>query len=155
MNRMSRRTLGATMAAAAGLALTLPKAARSQEVVLSAVSAFADGTLFTRNFESFVAEANRTGEGLIRIDYKGGGGKVIDPFQLGDAVRSGVVQIANLPSAVYTRLVPEADAIKLSNFTITEERQNGAWAYMNDLHMAKMNFSTWPGRRTACRSTCT
>jgi TRAP-type C4-dicarboxylate transport system substrate-binding protein len=113
--------------------------ASAQEVTLSAVSAFADGTTFTKNFERFIERVNESGKGVVQIDYKGGGGKVMNPFQLGDAVRTGVVQIANLPGAFYTKLLPEADAIKLSAYTIAEERQNGAWDYMNQLHMDKMN----------------
>ena len=63
----------------------------------------------------------------------------MNPFQLGDAIRTGVVDVGNLPGAFYTKLMPEADAIKLSQFTIAEERGNGAWAYMNDLHNQKVN----------------
>lgn len=124
------------------LAVTLfagAPAAQAEEVTLSAVSAFAEGTTFSENFERFIERLNEIGKGVVQIDYKGGGGKVMDPFQLGDAVRTGVVDIGNLPGAFYTKLMPEADAIKLSAFTIREERENGAWAYMNDLHNKRMN----------------
>ncbi len=124
-----------------GLALAgmMSASAVAEEAVLSAVSAFADGTTFTKNFERFIDKANELGEGKVRIDYKGGGGKVMNPFQLGDAIRTGVVQIGNLPGAFYTKLMPEADAFKLSAFTIAEERVNGAWAYTNELHKKRMN----------------
>ena len=121
------------------LAGLLSTSAAAQEATLSAVSAFADGTTFTENFERFIAKANELGDGRLRIDYKGGGGKVMNPFQLGDAIRTGVVQIGNLPGAFYTKLMPEADVFKLSAFTIEEERANGAWAYTNDLHKQRMN----------------
>lgn len=114
-------------------------AAPAQEVTLSAVSAFAEGTTFSANFERFIEKLNEIGKGVVQIDYKGGGGKVMDPFQLGDAVRTGVVDIANLPGAFYTKLMPEADAIKLSDYNIREERENGAWAYMNELHNKRVN----------------
>lgn len=128
----------------AGSALALALAAGgapalAQEVTLSAVSAFAEGTTFSKNFERFIDELNEIGKGVIQIDYKGGGGKVMDPFQLIDAVRTGVVDIGNLPGAFYTNRMPEADAIKLSAFNITEERANGAWAYMNELHNKRVN----------------
>jgi len=113
--------------------------ARAQEVTLSAVSGFAQGTTFSKNFERFIEKVNAAGKGKVKINYRGGGGKVMNPFQLGDAIRTGVVDIGNLPGAFYTKLVPEADAIKLSQFTIAEERKNGAWAYMNALHEKKMN----------------
>jgi TRAP-type C4-dicarboxylate transport system substrate-binding protein len=122
-----------------GVVAMLAGPAGAAEVTLSAVSAFADGTTFTKNFQRFVEKVNETGKGVVQIDYKGGGGKVMNPFQLGDAIRTGVVQIGNLPGAFYTKLVPEADAIKMTAYTISEERQNGAWAFMNDLHEKKMN----------------
>ena len=122
-----------------GVVAMLAGPAGAAEVTLSAVSAFADGTTFTKNFQRFVEKVNETGKGVVQIDYKGGGGKVMNPFQLGDAIRTGVVQIGNLPGAFYTKLVPEADAIKMTAYTISEERQNGAWAFMNELHEKKMN----------------
>jgi TRAP-type C4-dicarboxylate transport system substrate-binding protein len=132
-----RRLTRAVMIAGAVTVLAWP--ATAEEVTLSAVSAFADGTTFTANFQRFVEKVNETGKGVVKIDYKGGGGKVMNPFQLGDAIRTGVVQIGNLPGAFYTKLVPEVDAVKLSDYTIAEERENGAWAYTNELHNKRMN----------------
>lgn len=114
-------------------------AASAEEVTLRAVSAFADGTTFSRNFQRFIDQVNEHGKGVVQIEYRGGGGKVMNPFQLGDAIRTGVVDIGNLPGAFYTKLLPEADVMKLSDFTIKEERENGAWAFMNELHNSKMN----------------
>lgn len=128
------------LAAVAAVSLSAT-AASAQEVTLRAVSAFADGTTFSRNFQRFIDEVNGRGKGVIQIEYRGGGGKVMNPFQLGDAIRTGVVDIGNLPGAFYTKLVPEADVMKLSDFTIAQERKNGAWDYMNQLHNSKMN--TW------------
>jgi len=113
--------------------------AAAAELTVKAVSAFADGTTFTKNFQRFVEKVNADGKGIIQIEYRGGGGKVMNPFQLGDAIRTGVVDVGNLPGAFYTKLMPEADAIKLSQYTIAEERENGAWEYMNKLHMQKVN----------------
>lgn len=125
--------------AGVALAALMSAPAFAEEVQLSAVSAFAEGTTFSKNFERFIDKANELGKGKLQIDYKGGGGKVMNPFQLGDAVRTGVVHIGNLPGAFYTKLMPEADVFKLSAFTISEERENGAWAFTNDLHKKRMN----------------
>ncbi len=134
MNRQRIRRI------ATGLALVVLAApAGAAEVTLRAVSAFAEGTTFSRNFERFIERVNAKGPGVIQLDYLGGGGKVMSPFELGKAIQTGIVDVGNLPGAFYTNLVPEADAIKLSEFTIREERQNGAWEYMNRLHVQKMN----------------
>lgn len=119
--------------------LTLGAVAQAEEVTLTAVSAFNQGTNFSKNFETFIDKVNQSGKGTIQIAYKGGGAKVMDPFQLGDAVRTGVVDIGNLPGAFYTKLMPEADVFKLSARTIKEERQSGAWEYENKLHNERMN----------------
>jgi TRAP-type C4-dicarboxylate transport system substrate-binding protein len=126
-------------AALAAVSLLPATAVVAEEVTLRAVSAFADGTTFSRNFQRLIDEVNARGKGVIQIEYRGGGGKVMNPFQLGDAIRTGVVDIGNLPGAFYTKLLPEADVMKLSQFTIKEERENGAWEYMNQLHNARMN----------------
>ncbi|MCP4330185.1 MAG: ABC transporter substrate-binding protein [Alphaproteobacteria bacterium] len=113
--------------------------ATAEEVTIRGMSAFADGTTFTKNFERFVDKVNETGKGVVQIDYIGGGGKVMSPFEVGNAIQGGTVDIANVASAFYTTLLPEGDAIKLSEYTISEERENGAWAFMNQLHNEKMN----------------
>ncbi len=137
---MNRRMQFATgLFVSLGIAVGYAIDAFGEEVTLTAVSAFAEGTNFSRNFERFIDKTNEIGAGKVRIDYKGGGGKVMDPFQLGDAIRTGVVDIGNLPGAFYTKLLPEADAAKLSDFTIGEERENGAWEFVNQLHNDRMN----------------
>ncbi len=127
--------------AAAGIATAalIAGGALAEEVVLKGVSAFADGTTFTKNFQRFVEKVNETGKGVVQINYVGGGGKVMNPFELGNAIKGGTVDVGNLPGAFYTKLMPEADVFKLSQFTIQEERKNGAWAYVNELHNQKVN----------------
>jgi TRAP-type transport system periplasmic protein len=112
---------------------------QAQEVTLKAVSAFAEGTGFSRDFESFLEKVNQEGKGLVRINYLGGGGKVMNPFEVGNAVRAGVVDIANVPGAFYTNLMPEADALKLTQRPMQELRQTGGWQYLNQLHNEKLN----------------
>lgn len=131
-----RRTRPVVLAILAG---TLPALAQAEEVTLKAVSAFNPGTTFSKDFERFVERVNERGKGLIQIEYLGGGGGVMNPFELGNAIQSGVVAIGNLPGAYYTGLVPETDALKLSELTAPEQRANGAWDYVNQLHMEKMN----------------
>lgn len=113
--------------------------ALAKEVTLKGVSSFAEGTRFSKNFERFVEKVNREGKGLVRINYLGGGGKVMNPFEVGNAVRTGVVDVANVPGAFYTNLMPEADALKLVQVTMKELRRNGGWEYLNQLHAQKVN----------------
>ena len=113
-------------------------AAHAQEVTLRAVTSFAEGTQFSKNFERFIEKVNKDGKGVIQINYIGGP-RAIPPFEVGNAVRSKVVDIANVTGAFYTNLMPEADAFKLINTPTAEQRKNGTWAYINELHNQKLN----------------
>ncbi len=122
----------------------------AQEVTLRAVSAFPEGTAFSKNFERFIEKVNKDGKGTVQINYIGGP-RAVPSFEVGNAVRSKVVDIANVAGAYYTNLMPEADALKLLNKPAAEQRKNGTWAYVNELHNQKLNsyylarqFSTVP-----------
>ena len=132
---MSLRT---TLAALAAVAAFTSLPASAQEVTLRAVSAFQEGTAFAKPFEAFIERVNAEGKGLVKIDYIGGP-KAMPPFEVGNAVKSGVVDIANVTGAFYTNLMPEAEALKLAERTIQEQRKNGAWELINKLHNEKLN----------------
>src|SRR5690606_26995734 len=112
--------------------------AQAEEAVLRAVSPCATGTAFSAPVENFVEKVNEEGKGLVRIEYLGGP-PAMPPFEVGSAVSRGVVDMANVTSAFYTSLLPAADALKLGELTLEEERENGAWDYINQLHNEKMN----------------
>jgi TRAP-type transport system periplasmic protein len=112
--------------------------AAAQEIVLRGVTAFQPGTVFSKPFEAFVEKVNAEGKGLVRINLIGGP-SAIPPFEVGNAVSSGVVDIANVTSAFYPTLLPEGEALKLAERTIQEQRGNGAWELINQLHNQRMN----------------
>jgi TRAP-type C4-dicarboxylate transport system substrate-binding protein len=123
----------------AGLAAILVHgSAAAQEVTLRAVSAFAEGTEFSRNFERFIEKVNSDGKGLIKINYIGGP-RAVPPFEVGNAVRSRVVDMANVTGAFYTNLMPEADGLKLNGRPMSEQRANGTWEFINQLHNQRLN----------------
>jgi TRAP-type C4-dicarboxylate transport system substrate-binding protein len=53
-------------------AITAGVPASAQEVTLRAVSAFAEKTQFSRNFERFIERVNAQGKGVVKINYIGG-----------------------------------------------------------------------------------
>jgi TRAP-type transport system periplasmic protein len=123
----------------AGLAILLSASpAAAQEVTLRAVSAFAEGTEFSRNFERFIEKVNADGKGSIRINYIGGP-RAVPPFEVGNAVRTRVVDMANVTGAFYTNLMPEADGLKLNGKPMSEQRANGTWEFINRLHNQRLN----------------
>ncbi len=112
--------------------------AGAQEMTLRAVSSFAEKTQFSKNFERFIDRVNETGKGQVKINYSGGP-RAMPPFEVGNAVRTKVVDMANVTGAFYTNLMPEADAFKLLGKPMSEQRKNGTWAYVNELHNKKLN----------------
>lgn len=124
--------------AAAMLTLGVSVQAAAQEVTLRAVSSFAEKTTYSRGFEHFVERVNADGKGVIRINYIGGP-KAMPPFEVGNALKNGVVDIANVTGAFYTNLMPEADAWKLTQRPMAELRKNGGFDYMQKLYAQKLN----------------
>jgi TRAP-type C4-dicarboxylate transport system substrate-binding protein len=126
------------------LALALVAAALSagptfaQEVTLRAISAFQEGTAFSKPFEDFVKKVNEDGKGVIRINFIGGP-RAMPPLEVGNSVRSGVVDLANVTAAYYANLLPEGQALKMSTRPMSEIRKNGGWELLNKLHNEKVN----------------
>ena len=126
------------LAIGAALAVCASGAAFAQQVTLRGVNAFQEGSAFAKPFEDFIKKVNEDGKGVIRIQYIGGP-KAMPPFEVGNAVKTGVVDIANVTSAFYTNLMPEAESLKLATQTIQQQRKSGAWEFLNKLHNEKMN----------------
>jgi len=122
----------------AAIAAVLPQGVAAQEVTLKAVSAFAEKTTYARGFERFIERVNQQGKGVLKINYIGGP-KAMPPFEVGNALKSGVVDIANNTGAFYTNVMPEADAWKLAEKPMSELRKNGGYDYMAKLYAEKMN----------------
>ena len=75
----------------------------AQEVTLRAVTAFAEKTTYSRGFEKFIERVNAEGKGKIQINYIGGP-KAMPPFEVGKALQSGVIDIANTTGAFTTNV---------------------------------------------------
>jgi len=126
-----------------GLALTVllfmvaASAAGAEEVTFKAISAFAEKTFYSRGFERFIDKVNADGKGQVQISYVGGP-KAMPPFEVGNALKGGVVDLANVTGAFYTNVMPEADAWKLAEKPMAELRKNGGYAYMAALYDQKM-----------------
>jgi TRAP-type transport system periplasmic protein len=119
-------------------ALLIADAAAAQEVTLKAVTAFTENTTYSRPFERFINRVNEEGKGVLRINYIGGP-KALPPFEIGNALKGGVVDIANAAGAFYTNVMPEADAWKLTERPMSELRRNGGYDAMAAIYAQKLN----------------
>ena len=126
-------------AAVALAALLAPLAAPAQEVTLRMVSSFAENSEYTKRLMGFIDKFNGDNKGSLQINFIGGP-KAIPSFETGNAVRTGVVDLALATGAFYTNLMPEADALKLAQIPIAEQRRNGAYEYINQVWQQKANM---------------
>jgi TRAP-type C4-dicarboxylate transport system substrate-binding protein len=126
------------LAALLAAPVLLSSVGSAQEITLKGITSFAEKTFYSRGFERFIEKVNADGKGKIQINYIGGP-KAMPPFEVGNALKSGVVDIANVTGAFYTNVFPEADAWKLTERPMAALRKNGGYDYMAKLYDEKMN----------------
>jgi TRAP-type transport system periplasmic protein len=119
-------------------AVACSNAAMAAEVTLRAISVFNEKTTYSVGIERFIDRVNEAGNGIVQINYIGGP-KAMPPFEVGNALKNGVVDIANETGAFYTNLMPEADTWKLAQRPMSELRKNGGFDFMAKLYEQKMN----------------
>lgn len=106
-------------------------------LTLKAVTAWPKTSTEYKAFSFFVEAldgivANKA-PGELKIQFVGGPEAVKSTDQV-EALGRGMVDLVFTTNAYYLSVLPEVDALKLTDFTPSQERTNGAWAYINDLH---------------------
>ena len=132
MKKAVRIALAAAVAA-------LPALANAQETTLRLVSAFPESVFYVKRTTDWIADVNKAGHGLLQINFIGGP-KAVPTFEVGNAVKTGVVDMAMTTGAYYTNVMPEADDLKLAEVTAAEQRKNGAFALINKIWREKGNM---------------
>ena len=145
-NRSTRRGLLAPLvkplvaALVAGTALLgATGSAVAQETTLRLVSGFAENSTYVVRLLSWIKQVNDEGKGVLQINFIGGP-KAIPTFEVGNAVKTGVVDIALNTGAFYTNVMPEADFLKLTQIPVAEQRRNGAFDAINKVWNEKGNM---------------
>lgn len=110
----------------------------AKERTLRAVSAFNLSTMITRDFKLFTDWVNKNGKGIIQIRVIGGP-EAVPPFELGNAVSAGIVDMAYNTAAYYANLVAVGDVLHLAQNTIQEQRKNGCYTLLDQIHQQQMN----------------
>ena len=108
----------------------------AQETTLKVVSAFAENTEYVKKLEDMIKKLNAEGKGQLQLNFIGGP-KAMPPFEVGKAVQSGVIDIGMATGAFYTNVMPEADALKLTQVNMQEQRKNGAYDLINKIWTEK------------------
>jgi TRAP-type transport system periplasmic protein len=128
-----------TLMLAAAAAALAARGLQAQETNLRVVSAFSENTQYVKNLEGFMGKVNSAGKGVVHLNFIGGP-KAMPPFEVGNAVRTGVVDVALTTGAFYTNIMPEADALKLTQIPATELRKNGGHELINRIWNEKANM---------------
>ncbi|WBU58863.1 TRAP transporter substrate-binding protein DctP [Paracoccus albus] len=108
------------------------------EDVINAVHFTPTQVGFAQSFLRFVDKVNEMGEGVVRIDVRGGP-EVIPNTQLGAAQQSGLIDMINNPAGLYLEIVPEGDAFSAATITPWEARENGGWELIDRIYQEKGN----------------
>jgi TRAP-type C4-dicarboxylate transport system substrate-binding protein len=139
-SRIRRTAARSRLLAGAALLLAgLAPAAHAQETTLRLVSAFAENAIYVQRLQPWIQKVNAEGKGVLQINFLGGP-KAIPTFEAGNAVKTGVVDIALNTGAFYTNVMPEADFLKLTQIPVAEQRKNGAFEAINKVWNEKGNM---------------
>src|SRR6184192_3567065 len=124
---------------AAALAALVPFAVAAQETTLRLVSAFPENQFYVKRTVEWIEKLNKDGKGVLQINFIGGP-KAIPTFEVGNAVKTGVVDMGFSTGAFYTNVMPEADILKLSETSAAEQRRNGGYELINRIWAEKANM---------------
>src|SRR5436189_6321514 len=113
--------------------------AHAQEVTLRLVSAFPENQFYVKRTVEWIEKVNKEGKGTLQINFIGGP-KAIPTFEVGNAVKTGVVDMGFSTGAFYTNVMPEADILKLSETSAAEQRKNGGYELINRIWAEKANM---------------
>jgi TRAP-type transport system periplasmic protein len=117
-------------------AAAMPAAA--QETTLNAVVFVPRNTTFGEIFVRFVDQVNKEGKGLVQIKLIGGP-DAIPTFEQGNALRTGVIDMASLAPTFYTNVCPECDAQILTPQQTPQLKKTPFWTALQKYTNQKLN----------------
>ena len=113
-------------------------AASAQEATLSAVVFVPRNTTFGEIFVRFVDQVNKDGKGVVQINLRGGP-DAIPTFEQGNALKTGVVDMASLAPTFYTNVCPECDAQILAPQQTPQLKKTPFWTVLQKYTSQKLN----------------
>lgn len=107
-------------------------------VTLKAVSAFPQNNKMNDAFWMLQKKVKEKSKGQLEITW-GGGPESIPTFQLVEALRNGVVDIAWTAHTFNVAQLPVAEGAKLSKLTPWKEREKGVFDFYQKVYQNKLN----------------
>lgn len=134
MNQLRKSALALALAAGASIA-SMPAAA--EQVTLKAASFLPERVVVAKYFFEWVREVNKQCAGKVNITVVGP--EAVPSLQQWNALKDGVVDMHYGPANYFRGAVPAGDVISLARNETSEQRENGAWALINEQYNAKLN----------------
>jgi len=132
LKRLALAVAGAAVATGMGAAPVV-----SAEVTLRGASCFPIGSPTSKPFEDLVKAINKAGKGVVQVKMIGGAPAIGSPFTLTQKMAKGTYDIVGCTEAYFGNVLPEAPALRFSQYPYAELRKNGGLAYMQKLFAAK------------------
>ena len=136
MKRLSGVMAPALLAALA-LAGTGVPAAQAEAVKLKAASFLPERVIFARHFYEWTAKVNEECAGEVELSVVGPA--AVPSLEQWRALKTGVIDMHFGPPNYYKGEAIEADVSILAKNGAAEQKENGAWAMLNQLHNDKLN----------------
>jgi TRAP-type C4-dicarboxylate transport system substrate-binding protein len=115
-----------------------PVLAQEKAVTLKAVSAFPQNNRMNNAFWMLQKKVKEESKGKLEINW-GGGPEAIPTFQLVEAIRNGVVDLAWTAHTFNVAQLAVAEGAKLSKLTPLDERKKGVFDFYQKAYQSKLN----------------
>lgn len=119
----------------------------AKPIVLKAVTAWSQDNVFNDTFWMLSDKVKEKSKGKVVIEWKGGP-ETIPTFELGEAVRSGVVDFAWTSHSYNVSLAPVLEGMKLSKMDPWVEREKGVYEFWQNRVFAPKLNSFYLGKGT-------
>jgi len=134
---MKKLPLRLTLCASALAAAILAPAVGAAEVKLKAASFLPVRSIVAKQFVRFVEETNKQCAGKVNISVVGP--EAVPSLEQWNALKNGVIDMHYGPPNYFRGVVPAGDVISVARVESAEQRQNGAWAMINEAYNQKLN----------------
>ncbi len=136
---MTTRTITRALAIGLGLSILAPSVMAAEANLKAGYFISNKKSLTRQAFDHFVDKVNADGKGIVQIPQVVGK-EAIPSRQLGNAVKSGLLDLAGTPPAYMANLVKLATGFTPTTKTAKVMRANGAWDIFKGLFAKQANM---------------
>ncbi|WP_206809117.1 TRAP transporter substrate-binding protein DctP [Paradesulfitobacterium ferrireducens] len=112
--------------------------AKPKTITLKIHSAWAENNAMNFHLKPFIEKAEKKSNGTLKIVW-GGGPEAIPAFQLAEAVKNGMVDIAWTAHTYNVSHIPVLEGVKLATYDAEGLRTSGGFEFIDKLYQEKLN----------------